>query len=428
MLINIICKRNLFRKKFTSFLIFRNKRQFSSETNFENEKNDNSIKGTQNSEPIISTFESIKSSICGQNISQLLRDSSPEQKIDRKDHILTNSQSFIARRDQTRLSVKPKTPPEDTTVILFPGQGSQFVGMGMNVIDVPNVRQMFTIAKQILGYDLLNLCLNGPVDSLNRTEYSQPAIYVCSLAAVEKLRHSGSGHVEACISTAGFSVGEIAALVFSGSMSFEDGLRLVKIRAESMQLASQIVPSAMITVFFNADAKIKFACFAAKEWCVRKGIEPEYAVCSVANYLFPHCKVIAGHEEAISFLESNSKDFGIRRIKRLPVSGAFHTKLMNPAKEVVREALKHIKLEIPLIPCHSNFDARIYRDVESMKKNLANQICSPVHWEQILHNIYDREKDTKCPKTFECGPGSALLSTLAMVHGIARRSAQYVSV
>ncbi|XP_054161754.1 malonyl-CoA-acyl carrier protein transacylase, mitochondrial-like isoform X2 [Oppia nitens] len=334
----------------------------------------------------------------------------------------------MVRRDQSRLALRPKTAPEDTTVILFPGQGSQFVGMGYNVIESSNVKQMFSIAKQILGYDLLDLCLNGPIETLNKTQYCQPAIYVTSLAAVECLRQRGTGDVEACVATAGFSVGELSALVFAGAMSFEDGLRLVKIRAESMQYASELVPSAMITVFFNADARISFACNAAREWCVRKGIEEKDAICNIANYLFPHCKVIAGHEEAINFLEMNAKDFGIKRSKRLPVSGAFHTKLMEPARKVMAEALRKIHLEVPLIPVHSNFDAKIYKDVVSMRKKLAKQIVSPVHWEQILHIVYDRPKDMKCPKTFECGPGKSLLSTLSMVHAVARRSAHHISV
>lgn len=423
------CKRILLRKKLSSLLLLRNKKQLFSETksDINNKVINNSDERQETPKTISSSFESIKSSLSGKSLTELLRDSTEPQN-EAKDNQIINSESFIARRDQSRLSERPKTAPEDTTVVLFPGQGSQFVGMGHLVIDAPNVSQMFTIAQQILGYNLLDLCLNGPIDSLNRTQYCQPAIYVCSLAAVEKLRQRGSGDVESCVATAGFSVGEITALVFAGAMSFEDGLRLVKIRAESMQFASEMAPSGMITVFFNADAKINFACRAAKEWCIRKGIEPEFAVCGIANYLFPHCKVIAGHEEAIAFLQSNFKDFGIKRIKRLPVSGAFHTELMAPAQKVVTEALKHIKLEVPLIPVHSNFDARIYRDVDSIRKKLAKQICSPVRWEQILHTIYERPKDTKCPKTFECGPGSSLLAILNMVHAIARRNAHHIPV
>ena len=416
-----------FHRRIRSIISILSKRSVSVDT----ESNENPNKLNEKSSSIESTFESVRNALKGKSLTQLLRDASNEtQTIESDTKELTKSKFYevIARRDQSRLAVRPKTAPEDTTVILFPGQGSQFVGMGYNVIDSPNVKQMFTIAKKILGYDLLDLCLNGPIETLNKTQYSQPSIFVTSLAAVERLRETRKGEVESCVATAGFSVGELAALVFAGALTFEDGLRLVKIRAEAMQYASELVPSAMITVMFNADARIKFGCRAATEWCLRKGIEPEYAICSIANYLFPHCKVIAGHEEAISFLEINAKDFGIKRTKRLPVSGAFHTSLMAPAREVVKQALNQIKLEMPLIPVHSNFDARIYRDVDEIRRKLSKQIVSPVRWEQILHVIYERPRETKCPKTYECGPGRTLLTTLGMVNAVARRNAFYINV
>ena len=400
-----------------------------SKTNDTNDSNDNNDSDRyQTNDTKYSTFDSIRTALNGKSLTQLLKEASDEA-IDSQ--MRETSDSELSRqtdiRDQTSLSVRPKVAPEDTSVILFPGQGSQFVGMGYNLLDSANVDQMFAIAKRILGYDLLDLCLNGPIETLNRTQYCQPAIFVTSLAAVERLRSKHAGQVESCVATAGFSVGELAALVFAGALSYEDGLRLVKIRAEAMQYASELVPSAMLTVFFNADARIKFGCRAAIEWCIRKGIEPELAVCSVANYLFPHCKVMAGHEEAINFLQMNAKDFGIKKTKRVPVSGAFHTSLMAPARQVLANALKQIKLEVPLIPVHSNFDATIYRDVDSIRKKLSKQMTSPVRWEQILHTIYERPKDTKYPKTYECGPGSTLLATLGMVNGRARRSAHHIS-
>ncbi|CAG2106522.1 unnamed protein product [Medioppia subpectinata] len=423
-----ICKTFCFQRKYRSIISLSHERHRLLSTE---DKTREHVKSAEISQPIESTFESINRVLKDKSLKDLLNEASSElESIGSGAQELTQRDinESIAKRDQKRLSLRPKTAPEDTTVMLFPGQGSQFVGMGYHVIDSPNVKQMFTIAKQILGYDLLDLCLNGPIERLNQTQFSQPAIFVTSLAAVESLRQSGSGDVESCVATAGFSVGELAALVFAGALSFEDGLRLVKIRAEAMQYATELVPSAMITVFFNADARINFACNAAKEWCLRKGVQPEYAVCSVANYLFPHCKVVAGHEEAISFLQMNAKDFGIKKTKRLPVSGAFHTSLMAPAREVMREALKRIRIDVPLIPVHSNFDARVYSNADDIRKKLAKQIVSPVRWEQILHIIYERPKETKCPKTFECGPGTSLLSTLNMVHGIARRSARHVPV
>lgn len=321
-----------------------------------------------------------------------------------------------------------KIDPRDTSIILFPGQGSQFIGMGSAIFDTPNVEKLFAKAKTILGYDLLKLCINGPIEMLSKTEHCQPAIFVTSLGAVEYLRHRQTSEVESCVATAGFSIGEITSLVFANAMSFEDGLRLVKLRAEAMQLASETVPSAMCTVFLYADAEIKMACQAAREWCKRLQIPEEHAVCSIANHLFPHCKVIAGHEEAIKFLQLNAKDFGIKRMRRLPVSGAFHTNLMKPAKKVLEKVLEKIHLEIPLIPVYSNYDAKIYRSVNEIREKLALQICSPVKWEQILHRMYDRPDDTPYPQTYECGPGTGLLSTLEMVNRVARKHSKHVKV
>lgn len=330
--------------------------------------------------------------------------------------------------DRVPSKAKLKVNPKDTTILMFPGQGSQFVGMSSAIFDVENVEKLFTSAKAILGYDLLKLCLNGPIEMLNRTEFSQPAIFVTSLAAVEYLRSVNAAEVELCVAAAGFSIGEITALVFAGAMSFEDGLRLVKLRAEAMQFASEMVPSAMATTFFFADANLNLACQAAREWCKRLQIPEEHAVCSIANYLFPHCKVIAGHEEAIKFLELNGKDFGLKKMRRLPVSGAFHTSLMAPAKKVLDEALKQIKLEVPLIPVYSNVDARLYRNEDEIRTKLTQQVCQPVKWEQILHRLYDRSEDTPYPRTYECGPGTALLSTLSMVNREARKHSKHVRV
>lgn len=312
--------------------------------------------------------------------------------------------------------------------MLFPGQGSQYVGMGEAVLNSPNVGKLFDVAKVVLGYDLLKLCLEGPFETLSRTEYCQPAVFVTSLAAVEHLRSINPTDVETCVSCAGFSIGEITALVFSGAISYEDGLRLVKFRAEAMQYASEMIPSALATVFLYADAQLNLACEAAREWCVKQNIEKDAAVCSVANYLFPHCKVIGGHEEAIKFLEINSKHFGIKKIRRLPVSGAFHTRLMSPVQRVLEEALAHINVEVPLIPTYSNFDGRIYRTENDIRRKLTAQVCNPVKWEQILHSIYDRREHTPYPKTFECGPGTALLSTLSMVNREARQFCKHVKV
>lgn len=329
--------------------------------------------------------------------------------------------------DQGIRSFRPKIDPRETSVIFFPGQGVQYVGMAEKVLDCPNVQEMFAIAKRILGYDLLDVCLNGPQEKLNRTEFCQPAIFVCSLAALEKLRSDNEKAVSNCIATSGFSIGEFAALVFAGAMSFEDALRLIKIRAEAMQAASELVPSGLMTILYGADGRVKFACQAATEWCIRKGVHEDFAVCSVSNYLFPHCKVIGGHSEALNFIELNARDFGIKRCIRLPVSGAFHTNLMRPAEAVFREALKKVNLVRPLIAVYSNVDARTYNSEVSLREKLGRQICAPVKFEQIVHTIYERAPDSHYPFTFECGPGHTITTILDKVNGRARRQAVNIS-
>lgn len=314
------------------------------------------------------------------------------------------------RRNRSQQSKRPSVDPTTTSVILFPGQGTQYVGMANSLIEYPCVTEMFESASEILRYNLLDLCINGPIDMLNMTVHSQVAVMVSSLAAVEKLRSENIKMVENCVATAGFSVGEYAALVFAGALEFEDAVKLLKVRGEAMQAASDMEPSGMMTVFLTTQAKIKSACASAREWCEKQGIEdPE---CQVAIHMFPHCKVVAGHMEALKYLELNAANVGIKKIKYIPVSGAFHSKLMLPAKNVLRKALKSTAFEVPLIPVHSNIDAKCYRNADQIRDNLADQLTLPVAWEQTIHSIFERDKGKYFPNTYECGPGRTLKTIL----------------
>ncbi|XP_023234922.1 probable malonyl-CoA-acyl carrier protein transacylase, mitochondrial [Centruroides sculpturatus] len=328
------------------------------------------------------------------------------------------------RRDQAVHSIRPKVDPRTTSVVLFPGQGSQYVGMGKQLLEYKNVKEMYEIASQIAGYDLLQLCLTGPKEELDKTLHCQLAVVVTSLAAVERLKEENPEAIEQCVATAGFSVGEYAALVFAGALSFEDAIRLVKIRGQAMQEASEQISSGMMTVFFHPDAKIKFACKAAEQWCKRQGIEDP--VCTVANYLYPECKVIAGNMEALKFIELNASDFGIKKLKYLPVSGAFHTLLMKPAEEVLKNALKNTNFNSPLIPVHSNIDGKPHKDASDIRKNLCKHVCKPVKWEQTLHILYTRPTDTPFPNSFVCGPDRSLQTLLRMVNLKAWKSSKHV--
>ncbi|XP_039093146.1 malonyl-CoA-acyl carrier protein transacylase, mitochondrial isoform X3 [Hyaena hyaena] len=186
-----------------------------------------------------------------------------------------------------------RRPPGQCSVLLFPGQGSQVVGMGRGLLGYPRVRELYAAARSVLGYDLLELSLHGPQEDLDRTVHCQPAVFVASLAAVEKLHHLQPSVIENCVAAAGFSVGEFAALVFAGAMEFSEGLHAVKIRAEAMQEASEAVPSGMLSVLGQPQSKFASACLEAREHCRTLGIENP--VCEVASYLFPDCRVISGH-------------------------------------------------------------------------------------------------------------------------------------
>ncbi|XP_031169462.1 malonyl-CoA-acyl carrier protein transacylase, mitochondrial [Sander lucioperca] len=321
---------------------------------------------------------------------------------------------------------RPRKDPSDCSVLLFPGQGSQFVGMGRGLLKYPNVKEMFTVAQKLLGYDLLSLCLEGPEEELMKTVHCQPAVFVTSLAAVERLNHENPKAIETCVAAAGFSVGEFAALVFSGAMNYAEALYAVKVRAEAMQKASELVASGMLSVIGRPQAQYKHACVQAKEHCTSLGIgEP---VCSVANYLFPDGRVIAGHQKALDFLQQNSRRLQFMRTKPLPVSGAFHTELMESATEPLREVLRQVEVRRPEINVYSNVDGKRYMNESHVRRQLVKQLVSPVKWEQTLHEIYERTQGRKFPHTYEVGPGKQLGATLQKCNRKAFKTYAHVEV
>lgn len=249
---------------------------------------------------------------------------------------------------------------------------------------------------------------------MDQTVFCQPAVAVTSLASLEKLREERPNAIDSCVATAGFSLGEISALIFAGSIPFDQGIKLIQIRAEAMQIASDKTPSGMATVMYGPDSDLGQACVRAQEWCLERGVEnPE---CRIANYLYPHCKVVAGNNEALEFLEKNARQYKLRKVKRLPVSGAFHTNIMESAVEPFRKALKKIKIEAPFINVHSNVDGKRYRDAAHIVNQLPKQIIKPVKWEQLLHVMYERKQEEHFPRTFECSPGRGLRAILKQVN------------
>ena len=172
----------------------------------------------------------------------------------------------------------------------------------------------------------------------------------------------------------------------------------------------------MMTIFHHSGAKVGLACDAAKKW-IKDQHQIEYPVCSISNLLYAGCKVIGGHNEALDFIENNKKDFGIRKTKRIPVSGAFHTPLMNPAVEVFTEALKTCSIASPRIPVYSNVDGEVYRSDKHVWKILPKQIVVQVKWETSMNNLMKYKSEDQWPRVIECGPGTSLIPMLRIING-----------
>lgn len=331
------------------------------------------------------------------------------------------------RHPPKQASTEPGVDLSHRSVILFPGQGSQFVGMGKKLLQVPTVRELYAEASQILGYDLLALSLDGPKNLLDRTQYCQPATVVASLAAVELLYQDKPEAVEECMAVAGFSVGEVTAAIFSGAVTLSEGINLVKVRAEAMQAASEIADSGMMTVFVGADQKLNFGCEVAREWC-RRHHDIEEPVCQVANHLYCGAKVVGGHEPALKFLEDNKTDFKIRKTKRLAVSGAFHTPLMAPALEVFSAAVAQTRFTDPRIPMYTNVTGEMVTKGLTVQKNLTKQLVRAVRWETAVNRIFKMGPDDRPPMVYECGPGQTLSAMLGKINGRAASNCQFIPV
>jgi [acyl-carrier-protein] S-malonyltransferase len=284
---------------------------------------------------------------------------------------------------------------------LFPGQGAQAVGMGRQLAQtLPAARQLFDEAAEVLGYNLAEVCFNGPAERLNSTVISQPALFVCSLAALESLQVSEPEAVASCRAAAGLSLGEYTALTFAGALDFRDGLRLVQKRGEAMQAASDATPGGMLSVLTLEPAKVEELCAQAR------GSD----LLSVANLLCPGNVVVSGTKAACERLEKLVEQAGGRTV-RLAVAGAFHTALMKPADEVLARALEGVALRPLRVPVWSNVDARPHTDPEEIRGLLVRQVLQPVLWEQTLRSLLAAGFDV----FYEIGPGRVLAGLLKRV-------------
>ncbi|KAL8138614.1 hypothetical protein V2J09_004615 [Rumex salicifolius] len=309
--------------------------------------------------------------------------------------------SQISVTDDLSVDYKP------SCAFLFPGQGAQAVGMGAEAKNVPSAAALFNKANDILGFDLLDICNNGPKEMLDSTILSQPAIYVTSLAAVEILRaHEGGQQIIDSVDvTCGLSLGEYTALAFAGAFSFEDGLKLVKLRGQAMQEAADAAKSAMVSVIGLDTEKVQKLCDAANE-----DVEEDQKV-QIANFLCPGNYAVSGGVKGIEALEAKAKSFKARMTVRLAVAGAFHTRFMEPAVSRLEAALSATEIRRPRIPVISNVDAQPHSDPDTIKKILARQVTSPVQWETTLKTLFNKG----LKKSYELGPGKVIAGIIKRI-------------
>jgi len=284
---------------------------------------------------------------------------------------------------------------------LFPGQGAQHVGMGKTLVErYPAAARLYEQAGDILGYDLAKLCFEGPAEELDSTVISQPAIFVTSLAALEMLRADSPDVVLSCEMAAGLSLGEYTALVFSGVMSFEDGLRVVQQRGQAMQDAADATPSGMVSVLLLDIPQVEeIVATASSEGTLE-----------IANYLCPGNTVVSGVNGACEKAAELADAAGGRAVP-LAVAGAFHTSIMEPADRKLAEALAGVTLAKPEIPVYSNVDAATHEAPQEIKDILVRQVISPVRWEDSIRAMLEAGID----EFYEIGPGKVLTGLLKRI-------------
>ncbi|MCY2989789.1 MAG: ACP S-malonyltransferase [Planctomycetota bacterium] len=286
------------------------------------------------------------------------------------------------------------------TAFLFPGQGAQSVGMGRQLAEqLPAARALYDRASQLLGYDLAEICFEDPEDELDSTVYSQPALFVTSLAALEMLRQKSPDVVEQCQAAAGLSLGEYTALVFAGVMDFEAGLKVVQRRGEAMQAASDATPSGMVSILGLDRAKVEQLCEQVRQ--TGEVLQP-------ANFLCPANIAVSGSKEACERIADAAVAAGAMKVVPLAVAGAFHTPIMGSVVDRLAAVLADVPMAKPRIPVISNVDARSHDDPEEIRQLLVKQVVSPVLWEDSLRHLLGDGFDS----FYEVGPGRVLKGLL----------------
>ena len=277
---------------------------------------------------------------------------------------------------------------------LFPGQGAQYVGMGRELYQAsPHARRVFDSAAQMVGYDLARLCFEGPAEKLNSTIYSQPALFVSSMAALASFRAQSPELVSACRAAAGLSLGEYSALVFAGVLDFEKALGVVQERAQAMQAASDAQVSGMVSILGLDADEVELICREARR----------DETLRVANLLCPGNVVISGTRSACERAVALASATAMKMVP-LDVSGAFHTALMQSAAERLATVLSEVPLARPRIEVVLNVDARPHDDPDEIRRLLVKQVAQPVLWEPSMRYLLGRG----CTEFYEIGAGRVL--------------------
>ena len=290
---------------------------------------------------------------------------------------------------------------------VFPGQGSQFVGMGKKLYDNnETAKELFDKANEVLGYRITDIMFDGTDEQLKETKVTQPAVFLHSVISALCLGDAFKPDM-----VAGHSLGEFSALVAAGALSFEDGLKLVYARAMAMQKACEANPGTMAAIIGLPDEKVEEIC---------QEVSKEGKVVIPANYNCPGQLVISGDKEGIEEACEKLKAAGAKRALPLKVGGAFHSPLMQPAKDELQKAIEATTVNTPQCPVYQNVDGKPYTDAAKIKANLIAQLTSSVRWTTTVQNmIADGATDFT-----ECGPGKALqgmigrISKEVTVHGI----------
>jgi [acyl-carrier-protein] S-malonyltransferase len=271
---------------------------------------------------------------------------------------------------------------------IFPGQGAQFTGMGLDLYEkYPIAQKLFEQANSILGFSITDVMFEGTADALKKTRVTQPAIFLHSVIMSKVMGNAFKPDM-----VAGHSLGEFSALVANGTLNFEDALRLVSKRALAMQKACELKPSTMAAVLALADDVVENICAKIP------------GIVVAANYNCPGQLVISGDVEAVNIACEQLKAAGARRALVLPVGGAFHSPLMEPAREELAKAIENTKFNSPQCPIYQNVSTTAVISADEIKKNLILQLTAPVKWTQSVQNMI---KDGATLFT-EVGPGKVL--------------------